>query len=227
MNVTKAGTTGTSPPFLCRLTSMRLVRFAIDSLVGLTLWIALASCLARVLIVEQPLDRADAIVVLSGSETYIERVEEAASLYKAGVSSKILLTNDGRRGGWDESEKRNPYFFERARWELIRSGVPKTAIEVLMSPGDGTFGEAHTVIDNAVRSNQTSILIVTSPYHTRRALWTYQKIDSTINRHLALGMKSASNGHQSPKWYDWWLYSTGWKTIASEYAKLAYYNMRY
>ena len=71
------------------------------------IWLLAAAFAAKFLIVERPLDRADAIVVLSGSSVYVERTAEAASLFQKGVAPKILLTNDDSQGGWNESEKRS------------------------------------------------------------------------------------------------------------------------
>ena len=67
----------------------RRVFVAFLLLVGLWLvsWLG-----ARWLIVRAPLDRADAIVVLSGSATLSERVQHAARLYAEKRAPKILLT---------------------------------------------------------------------------------------------------------------------------------------
>ena len=53
---------------------------------------------------------ADAIVVLSGSSTYVERAAWAAQLYREGRAPVIVLTNDGLISGWDHREDRNPYY---------------------------------------------------------------------------------------------------------------------
>ena len=91
-------------------------------------WIAAAPFLADGLLVQKPFGKADAILVLSGSSEYLDRTHAAADAFKAGIASKILLTNDGHQGGWIETEKRNPYFVERAFTELVDRGVPEDAI---------------------------------------------------------------------------------------------------
>src|ERR1051326_9573545 len=83
--------------------------------VWLVAWFA-----ARMLIVSAPLERADIVVVLSGSSTFVERTHLASELYATGHFQRIVLTNDNRQGGWSQSLQRNPYFHERARWELER-----------------------------------------------------------------------------------------------------------
>jgi uncharacterized SAM-binding protein YcdF (DUF218 family) len=196
-------------------------------LVFLVMGNLLAALAASFLIVESPLDKADAIVVLSGSAAYVERADEAASLFRKGVSPKILLTNDGLQGGWNETEKRNPYFFELTRWELMRKGVPETSIEVVATPVQGTYGEAEEVLRGVLQQKMKFILIVTSPYHTRRAIWTYERVNSKNNSQVTIGIKAASDFQQSPAWYGWWLSITGWRTIPTEYVKFAYYKMCY
>jgi uncharacterized SAM-binding protein YcdF (DUF218 family) len=70
-------------------------------------WIFAAPFLAESLIVEKPLGKADAILILGGASTYVERTQKAFELYQSGVAAKIFLTDDGERSGWSRAEKRN------------------------------------------------------------------------------------------------------------------------
>src|SRR5262247_1306470 len=85
-------------------------------------WVVVAWLASRFVVVSAPLPSADAIVVLSGSSTYVERTHKAAQLYREGRAPLVLLTNDFTRGGWDSKQQRNPFFFERAMDELIKAG---------------------------------------------------------------------------------------------------------
>jgi hypothetical protein len=67
---------------------------------------------------------ADALAVLAGSSTYVERARLAAALFREGRAPLVLLTDDNLMGGWSEAEQRNPLFVERAAGELRRAGVP-------------------------------------------------------------------------------------------------------
>src|SRR6185369_3772183 len=95
------------------------------------IWVLVAWLAARFLIVNTPLHRADAIVVLSGSSVYKERTQRAAEYYRQGLASRILLTNDNLRGEWSSSEQRNPYFYERTRDNLLLLGMPADRVEVI------------------------------------------------------------------------------------------------
>jgi len=169
--------------------------------------------------------RADAIVVLSGSSAFKERAQRAAGLFHEGRSGKIILTNDNLRGGWSPKEQRNPYFYERATEELRHSGVPQENIEVITLPVSSTYEEALLVKTYAKTHGLRSIMVVTSSYHSRRAIWTFRKVFSSGE--TVIGLAHAEIDSQSPAPTNWWLYATGWQTIPVEYLKMIYYWFRY
>jgi uncharacterized SAM-binding protein YcdF (DUF218 family) len=184
-------------------------------------WIFLAPFLAENLIVEKPLARADAILVLGGAATFQERTQKAAEVYRKGISPKILLTDDGGQAGWSQVEQRNPKFVELARKSLIEQGVPAEKIEILQPTVEGTIDEARVFIDKARAENLKSVLLVTSAYHTRRALWTFTKVSA--GNDVEIGIEAARTGIQTPTPFYWWLQPSGWKLVAGEYVKSAYY----
>ena len=53
-------------------------KFLLVLLIALTVWTASAPLLSRWLVVEVPMERADAIFVLSGSSVFQQRIEKAA-----------------------------------------------------------------------------------------------------------------------------------------------------
>jgi len=179
---------------------------------------------ARWLIVRAPLERADAIVVLSGSGTLRERVERAARLYAEKRAPKILLTTDNRQGGWSSREQRNPYFHEIAIRQLSRLGVPTENVEVVTPPVDSTWDEATVLRDYAKTHNLRSILIVTSSYHSRRALFTFRNFFAGTDTQV--GIDPVETGIQTPRPATWWLHQRGWELVLVEYLKLIYYLCR-
>jgi uncharacterized SAM-binding protein YcdF (DUF218 family) len=188
-------------------------------------WVFLAPFLAEWLIVEKPLARADAILVLGGSATFRERTEKAAGLYQQGISAKILLTDDGGQAGWSRVEQKNPKFVELARQSLIERGVAPDAIEILPPTVEGTIDEARVFAEKARAGNLQSVLLVTSAYHTRRALWTFTKISAETG--AAIGIESPPPGIQTPPPFYWWIQASGWKLVAGEYVKSVYYWLYY
>ena len=179
---------------------------------------------ARWLIVSVPLEHADAIVVLSGSSTLAERTQHAAHLYSQNRTSKILLTTDDQQGGWSSAEQRNPYFHEIAVKELTRLGVPSQNVEVVRPPVASTWDEAQLISDYARTHNLRSILIVTSGYHSRRALWTFRTLLQNTNTQV--GLDPVETGIQTPHPATWWVYPKGWQLVLVEHLKLIYYLCR-
>ncbi|MGH9961079.1 MAG: YdcF family protein [Pyrinomonadaceae bacterium] len=189
-------------------------------LLWLVVWLA-----ARLLIISAPLDRADAIVILSGSSTLLERTQHAARRYSEGRSQKILLTNDGQQGGWSSTEQRNPYFYERTLAALHRLGVPPESIEVVGPVVHGTWDEASLINEYSNTHNLRSFLFVTSSYHSRRALWTFRTLFR--GNSTQIGLDAVETGIQTPPPATWWLHIRGWRMVAGEYIKLAYYRINY
>ena len=205
-----------------RLSSRRFSRFSKFVFIVLLLfglWVLGAPFLARNLIIEKTLDKADAILVLGGSSTYIERTQKAAELFKKGVVPRIFLTDDGEQAGWSKIEKRNPPYVELARNSLIAQGVPPENIEILEPQVTGTIYEARILSEKAKSVNLKSVLIVTSAYHTRRAFSTIQRIFIENNQPIELGIVSPPTGEQTPPPFSWWLSANGWNFVAGEYVK--------
>jgi len=180
---------------------------------------------AKYLITEAPLDKADVIVVLSGSATFRERTREAARLFFEGHAPRILITNDDQQGPWSSSDQRNLFFYERSLEQLRNAGVPSQSIEVLMQPVSSTYDEAELIRNYAQQHGLRSILIVTSAYHSRRALWVFSRVfrDSGIQ----IGLDAVPPGQQSPPPATWWFKLRGWQLVPNEYLKMVYYLIRY
>lgn len=191
---------------------------------ALVLWPFAAWAAARVLLVRAEVGRADALVVLSGSAAYRERADEAARLYKEGRAPLVLLSDDGVLGGWSEAEQRNPRFVELAAAELKRGGVPAESIRVLGARPTSTYDEAETVRAYAAAEGLRSLVVVTSAYHSRRALWTWRRVFRGSG--VSIGLEPAE-GERTPGAWTWWLSTAGWRQVGGEYVKMSYYAVSY
>lgn len=193
-------------------------------LVLLVVWSFLAIFLARNLIVEKPLDRADAIMVMSGSSVYIERTRKAAHAYNKGVARKVILTDDGGYAGWSRTEQRNPPFVYLAKKELIARGVPDEHIEVLLPQVTGTIYEARALNEKIKAGKIKSVMLVTSAYHSRRALWTFE---NEISADVQIGVVTPDGREPLPVPSVWWLSPGGWRLVGGEYVKFVVYWLFY
>lgn len=185
-------------------------------------WVILAWVAARALIVNAEIGSADALVVLSGSSSYVERTQRAAELYRQGRAPVVLLTNDHTRGGWSSALQTNPFFVDRAIDELTKQGVPAERIRIVPGVAASTQSEAVIVKDYAASQGLRSILIITSAYHSRRALGTFRKTFEGTG--VVIGLEPSSSA--SPAAF-WWLRPSGWRDVAGEYVKLIYYRFVY
>jgi uncharacterized SAM-binding protein YcdF (DUF218 family) len=193
---------------------------------ALAAWSVLAWVAAEELIVSAELtERADAIVVLSGSKAYVERSRRAAELFHEGRGAKIILTNDNQQSGWSVEQQANPFFIERAAEELKSAGVPDAAVEMLPQAVTSTHEEAMLLREYATAHGLRSILIVTSAYHSRRALWTWRTVFKESG--VLIGLDAVAPGDQTPPPAAWWLQPRGWPMVAGEYFKLVYYRFQY
>jgi uncharacterized SAM-binding protein YcdF (DUF218 family) len=191
-------------------------------------WSLVAPFIAEHLVVSRPLNRVDAIIVLAGARDFAPRTTTAAALYKAGVSRRILLTNDEQWSGWFADEQRNIRIVELAKRRLVTEGVPDEAIEIL-SGGEmhGTIDEARLMRDEAKQRHWHSILIVTSAWHTRRALRTFEKVFSDSGTEIQIGIVPSPARQESLSPPSWWLTRSGWTDVAGEYVKAVYYSLVY
>lgn len=126
----------------------------------------------RWLIREDPLTHANVILVLSGSMPY--RAEEAAKVYREGYASEIWLTHPVSPAATLQSmgiryESEEDYDIAI----LTKGAVPVTAIRVLPRQIVDTEQEVEEAGDEMKQEGKSSLIIVTSLQHTRRAgtLW--------------------------------------------------------
>jgi len=180
---------------------------------------------AKLLIVKAEVTKADAIVVLSGSSTYVERTAWAAKLFREGRAPAVVLTNDGLISGWDKQELRNPFYYELAQRRLQEQGVPADKIYIVSGSAAGTYEESLSIREFATSHNLKSLLIVTSAYHSRRALWSMRR--ACEGSGIQIGIDSPPPGWQTPSPSVWWARRWGWKVVGGEYVKMMYYWTRY
>lgn len=126
----------------------------------------------RWLVVEDPLQKATAIAVLSGQMP--DRALEAARVYKQGYAPRIWLTNSTEPGA--TMERLAIHYVgedEYDRQVLVHEGVPESAIEVLDPPIVNTADEMKTIGEALRKEKHGTVILVTSKVHTRRtrALW--------------------------------------------------------
>lgn len=121
------------------------------------------------LVVSDPLQKADAIVVLGG--TMYERQLEAIDLLNEGWAPRIYLFREISDWGERELMARGvPYLrpIDLQIDAMLKLGVPRDAIHVL-DQANSTAEESTHVLQLVTREKYARVIIVTSKQHTRRA----------------------------------------------------------
>jgi uncharacterized SAM-binding protein YcdF (DUF218 family) len=126
----------------------------------------------RWLVRPDALAHADAMVILSGGLPY--RAEEAANLYRTGYAQEVWITRP--QSAAELLHSMDIHYFGEEDYDrqiLLRSGIPDQSIQILPGTIIDTQQELTETIDQMRREGKASVLIVTSPEHTRRvrALW--------------------------------------------------------
>lgn len=124
------------------------------------------------LIREDVLEHADAIVVLSGGLPY--RAETAADIYNAGYAPRVWVSYP--TGPGQQLLELGIHFVgeeEYNREILIHQGVPEKNVTIFPEVIVNTEQEVEEIAREARAQGKHTIIIVTSPEHTRRvrALW--------------------------------------------------------
>jgi len=165
--------------------------------------------MAAYLIISSDLQTANAIVVLSGGDE--SRMSEALRLYNENYARMIILTETGQTlEGYSQLHS-----FDM-RIVLLSNGVPSGNIFITDRIVSSTRDEALAVKNLMINQQMKSAIIVTDPYHTRRAFDIFKEIFKGTDIRLSI-----QPVHDS--WYNsrtWFLKPDGWKFTILEYIKL-------
>ncbi len=158
-------------------------------LIAIGIVVFLPFALALYLSPQNPLVKADAIVVVSGGDTD-SRISEGVKLYEQGWAPQIIFS-----GAAAEGSVSNALAMARI---AIAAGVPEEAIIIEEN--------SKTTAENAVFSSKiileqkfSSIILVTSPYHQRRAYDLFRK---ELGKGFPIINHSAKDINWSKK--NWW-----------------------
>lgn len=182
------------------------------------LWMPL---FAKFLIVKDNVQKADAVVVLSGDWAF-GREKKAAGLYNAGYALKVVrvlekqnttLTMVSELLGTQINQK-DAYI----RY-FASQGVSEDALILGDMVATSTFDEMIAARQIILKNNFKSIILVTSDYHMRRALLTTK----WLLRHDGIKVYSATAYSQKFNPDKWWLREDDIRGVIFEYLTLCLY----
>lgn len=150
------------------------------------------------LVVEDPLDKAQAIVVLSGRMPM--RAKEAARLYNMAYAPQIWLTRNNEPAA--SLQELHIAFLGEDFYNsrvLMHEGVPSNAIQVLEPATDNTADEIRTIAEELEREKGSAVIIVTTKVHTRRVHMLWKELSGGHGRVI---VRAASTDTFEPE--HWW-----------------------
>ncbi len=180
--------------------------------------------LGRYLIVEHDPQKSDLIVCLAGGN--IERGLATADAYHKGLAPRIFLGREELPDGYYLLEEKGLHYPESVDLLIMilkGLGIPGSALFISDQPVKSTFDEAKVVKDLAVKNGYHSLILVTSPTHSRRAWLVFRKVfkDEKV-RILAIPSKYSEFRPE-----DWWKKRRYIREVIIEYQKLVYYALKY
>ena len=168
------------------------------------------------LVVSKPLECADAVISLASHEW--ERLPLTARVAAANPDAIVLLTLP------QPPTVFNCHDCDHRTDRLRLLGVDENRVRVLPIVGSGTYGEALTALAFARGAGIRRLVVATSPYHTRRALTTFQKVFEASGIEIGVEPAMASSPAQPSRW--WWSgYDRAY--VFYEWTAVAYYAWHY
>ena len=170
------------------------------------LWL---EAIARFLIVDDELSPADAIVVLGGGGK--ERIEHGVKLYNSGYAARIIMTGmvhnlPGVTTTWAGF----------AMQEAVALGVPEDVI-IPEEQAIDTDENAEYVKEIMVDRGLKSAIVVSSPYHMRRARAIFRKV---FKDQAGISLQFSSVEDSSFQVQGWWKRKRDRSRVIWEYRRL-------
>jgi uncharacterized SAM-binding protein YcdF (DUF218 family) len=172
---------------------------------------------ARFLIVDEPIERADVVVSLSGGSL---RVGRAIELYRQGRVRKIFLP-------FDLEERLG--FLGMSVPEMVKAKAVSLGIrpeDILLQDGvTSTEEDARVSRQVLERHGFRSAIILTSAFHTRRAALAFRRVfrDSPVRIFIA-AVPLEEEGYRLDRW---WTEERELVFVINEYIKLVLYLFKY
>jgi uncharacterized SAM-binding protein YcdF (DUF218 family) len=182
-------------------------RFLAGCVTGIAVTCVLLAGIGHILDVEDPLTPADAIVALSGDTG--ARTETAVDLWRRKLAPTIIFAGASE----DPNSVASGELMKR---DAIAKGVPASAI--LVEPSSNTTQENARLVAELMKARGlVTAILVTSPYHQRRAATLFAREFGQA------GLTFTNHPARDPQWdpNTWWLHEPARTLTVVELAKLS------
>lgn len=176
------------------------------------------------LVYEQAPQQADVIAIPANWDDTIVRARGGADLFTKGLAKVVFVPRMEPMEGLEETRKRGIYVPEN-RDLLVNilegMGVPLAAIETSAQEVTDTWDEAQEVSTFIEQHGYTSVLLVTSKYHSRRAYLIFE--DALKDKASVISVPSPYDPSDPEQW---WKRSEDCQRVIIEYQKMLVYYWR-
>jgi uncharacterized SAM-binding protein YcdF (DUF218 family) len=179
--------------------------------------------LGKYLVVQHPAAKSDLIVCLAGGD--VERGLASADLFTRGLAPKIFIAREPIPNGLDTLKQKGvpyPESVDLVAMILKGLGVPETAVVRGDQPVQSTFEEAERVAALVKEKKYRSLILVTSPTHSRRAWLTFRHVIPDKDVRITVIPTPYSKFRAE----DWWKTRAYVREVILEYQKLIYYQAK-
>lgn len=166
-------------------------------------------------VVDEPLEKADAIVVLGGDSIQGDRVRHAAALYKQGRAPRVVMSGGPLRAKFSEAD-----LMEK---DALAEGIPAANLIVVRHPAESTLDEALALRPVLAEHKLHRLILVTSNFHTRRARRIFRAVYEKEGTEVR--MSAAADVRFDPE--HWWQQRSGRVWLGLELLKtvLTWYEL--
>jgi uncharacterized SAM-binding protein YcdF (DUF218 family) len=179
--------------------------------------------LGKYLVVQNPAAKSDLIVCLAGGD--VERGLASADLFSRGLAPRIFIAREPIPDGLETLRQKGiayPESVDRVAMIFRGMGVPESAVIRGDQPVQSTFEEAERVGALIKEKKYRSLILVTSPTHSRRAGLTFRQVIPDRDIRITVIPTPYSKFRAE----DWWKTRGYVREVIVEYQKLIYYKLQ-
>lgn len=164
------------------------------------------------LVARDDVGSADVIVVLAGNSPF--RARHAETLYARGLAPNVIVSNEPL-----SSHGIQTTWLELRQHGLVKLAIPNAAIVPIPEISDSTYEEALRSREIMQARGWRSAIVVTDPFHMRRALLTFRQAFEPAGLTVVASPADGSKYGVD----NWWTDRNAIMRVAQEYLKLGYY----
>ena len=180
--------------------------------------------LGEYLVVKHSPQESDLIVCLAGGN--VDRGLAIADAFQKGLAPYIFMAREESADGYDLLRERGidyPENVDLMMMLLEQQGISRSVFLTSDRTVDSTIDEAEYIRDLVIEKGYKSLILITSPTHSRRAWLTFKKVFQ--ENEVQVFSLPSSYSKFNPE--DWWEQRKYVRDVIIEYQKLIYYTFKY